>query len=91
MMGTPRSDSSRNVDSMRGWLVPGLWPKLKSASHSAKSSSVTVPLPTPIDCGSATDVASWHKFEQSGKLLVPNSRTISWYRKAASLEVRPEV
>ncbi len=33
--------------------------------------SVTVPLPTPIACGSPTLVASWHMFEQSGKLLVP--------------------
>ena len=90
-MGTPRFDTSRSVDSMRGWLVPGLWPKLKSASHRAKSSSVTVSLPTPMDAGSPTLVASWHMLEQSGKLLVPYSRTISWYRKAASLEVRPEV
>ena len=50
-----------------------------------------MPLPTPMDAGSPTLVASWHMLEQSGKLLVPYSRTISWYRKAASLEVRPEV
>ena len=50
----------------------------KIASPWSKSSSVTVPLPTPIDSGRPTLVASWHMFEQSGKLLVPNSRTNSW-------------
>ena len=34
---------------------------------------------------------SWHMFEQSGRLLVPNCRTKSWYRNAASFEVRPDV
>ena len=32
---------------------------------------VTVPTGTPIDSGSATDVDSWHMFDESGKLLVP--------------------
>src|SRR5471030_1480814 len=27
-------------------------------------------------------VASWHMFEQSGKLLVPYMRTNNWYRNA---------
>ena len=91
MIGTPRLEASRNVDSMRGWLVPGLWPMQTMQSLWSKSSSVTVPLPTPIDSGRPTLVASWHMFEQSGKLLVPYSRTNNWYRNAASLEVRPEV
>ena len=55
------------------------------------SSSVTVPLPTPMVPVSATPDDSWHMFEQSGRLLVPNARANSWYTKAASLEVRPEV
>jgi hypothetical protein len=42
-------------------------------------------------CGRPRLVASWHMFEQSGKLLVPYMRTNSWYRKAASLLARPEV
>ena len=76
---------------MRGWLVPGFWPKMKIASACSKSSSVTVPLPTPI-CGRiAEPLGSWHMLEQSGKLLVPYSRTNSWYRNAASLLARPEV
>ena len=78
MIGTPRLDAARSVVSMRGWLVPGLWPTQKMASAWSKSSSVTVPLPTPIDCGSPTLVASWHMFEQSGKLLVPKARANSW-------------
>ncbi len=76
---------------MRGWLVPGFWPKMKIASAFSKSCSDTVPLPTPICLFSAVPDDSWHMFEQSGKLLVPYSRTNSWYRNAASLEVRPEV
>jgi len=46
----------------------------KTASQWSESSSVTVPLPTPIGSGKPTLVASWHMFEQSGKLLVPYSR-----------------
>ena len=62
---------------MRGWLVPGFWPKMKMASAFSKSSSVTVPLPTP-SCGRMPlPLGSWHMFEQSGKLLVPYSRTNS--------------
>jgi hypothetical protein len=89
-IGTPRSDTSRKVPSMRGWLVPGLWPMQNTASACSKSSSCTVPLPTPIASGRPTLEASWHMFEQSGKLLQPYSRANSWYRKAASLEARPE-
>jgi len=76
---------------IRGWLVPGLWPMEMISSQRSKSSSETVPLPTPIDFGRPTLVASWHMFEQSGKLLVPYSRTKIWNRNAASFEVRPEV
>jgi hypothetical protein len=32
----------------------------------------------PMDRGKPTLVASWHMFEQSGKLLVPNSLANSW-------------
>ena len=57
----------------------------------SKSSSWTVPLPTPSVSRRATPLDSWHMSEQSGRLLVPNWRTNSWYRNAASLLVRPEV
>jgi hypothetical protein len=63
---------------MRGWLVPGFWPMTKMASAWSKSSSVTVPLPIPIVSESAVPLDSWHMFEQSGRLLVPNCRTKSW-------------
>jgi hypothetical protein len=76
---------------MRGLLVPGFWPMTKIASALPKSSSVQVPLPMPIDFGRPRLVGSWHMLEQSGKLLVPNSRTNTEYRNAASFEVRPEV
>ncbi|MNV41984.1 hypothetical protein D3C71_1336410 [compost metagenome] len=56
---------------MRGWLVPGFWPKTKMALAASKSSSTTVPLPIPTDWMSPTPLASWHMLEQSGKLLVP--------------------
>ena len=56
-----------------------------------RSSNTTVPLPTPRDSPMPTPLASWHMFEQSGKLLVPKARTNSWYRNAASLLARPEV
>ncbi|MNX89235.1 hypothetical protein D3C86_1212420 [compost metagenome] len=67
----PRFTASRSGSSMRGWLVPGFWPQTKIASACSKSSKVTVPLPTPTLCDNATPLASWHMFEQSGKLLVP--------------------
>ena len=38
----------------------------------------TDPLPIPIASASATEVDSWHMFEQSGRLLVPKARTNSW-------------
>ena len=42
------------------------------------SSSSTDPLPIPIEWASAAPLDSWHMFEQSGRLLVPKRRTISW-------------
>jgi hypothetical protein len=61
------------------------------SSQLSKSSSDTVPLPIPIDCGKPTLVGSWHMFEQSGKLFVPYSRANSWNRKAASFDALPDV
>ena len=43
-----------------------------------RSSSSTLPLPMPIVCVSADPRDSWHMFEQSGRLLVPKRRTMSW-------------
>ena len=63
---------------MRGWLVPGFWPATMISSAAWTSSRVTVPLPMPIVSPSATPLDSWHMFEQSGRLLVPNARTNSW-------------
>ncbi len=51
----------------------------------------TEPLPMPMVSASAVPDDSWHMFEQSGMLLVPNDRIINWYRNAASFDVRPEV
>ena len=76
-MRQPRLAALRSSPSMRGWLLPGFWPKMKIACACSKSARVTVPLPTPICSGIATLVGSWHMFEQSGKLLVPNWRTNS--------------
>ncbi len=78
MIGTPRWAHSCNVPIMRGWLVPGLWPKEKINRNGRNPPASTVPLPTPIDCGRPTLVASWHMLEQSGKLLVPYSRANNW-------------
>jgi hypothetical protein len=50
-----------------------------------------VPFPVPSAAVIARPLASWHMFEQSGRLLVPNSRAHSWYRNVASLLSRPEV
>ena len=91
MIGTLRRAHSCSVPIIRGWFVPGLWPIEMISSQWSKSSSDTVPLPMPIDCGRPTLVGSWHMFEQSGKLLVPSSRANSWYRYAASFDARPDV
>ena len=50
-----------------------------------------MPFLVPIEARSARPLASWHMFEQSGRLLVPNSRAKSENMKVASLERRPEV
>ena len=64
--------------SMRGWFVAGFWPITKMVSVSSKSLNTTVDFPTPMLCVIATPEDSWHMFEQSGRLFVPNSRTNSW-------------
>ena len=79
------------AESMRGWLVPGFCPATRINSAEMTSSRVTVPLPIPIVSWRATPLDSWHMFEQSGRLFVPNARANSWYKKAASLLVRPDV
>ncbi len=61
--------------SMRGWQVPGFWPMTKMLSAWLKSSILTVDLPMPIVSVSPAPLDSWHMFEQSGRLLVPNCRT----------------
>ncbi len=77
-MAAPRLEASRSSPSMRGWFVPGFWPKMKIASARVKSSSVTVPLPTPMLPRMPVPDGSWHMLEQSGKLFVPYARTNSW-------------
>ena len=39
---------------------------------------MTDPFPIPIVSASADPDDSWHMFEQSGMLLVPNARIINW-------------
>ena len=73
----PRLFAACKEVSIRGWHVPGFWPTTKMASANWKSSSVTVPLPTPMVSVSARPDDSWHMFEQSGRLFVPNWRTKS--------------
>ncbi len=80
-----------STDSMRGWLVPGFWPAMRIRSACSRSVTDTEPLPMPMVSDRAVPEDSWHMFEQSGMLLVPNDRIINWYKNAASLEVRPEV
>jgi len=87
----PRRLAACRAVSIRGWFVPGFCPMTKMASAFSKSESFTHPLPTPIVGPSAAPLDSWHMFEQSGRLFVPNARAKSWYRNAASLLVRPEV
>ena len=71
----PRSltPSARAV-SIRGVLVAALTPITKIASAFCQSTRSTVPLPVPRAAVNARPLASWHMLEQSGKLLVPNSR-----------------
>ena len=70
--------ATSSAESIRGWLVPGFWPTMTISSALWMSSRVTEPLPMPITSASATDVDSWHMFEQSGRLLVPKARAKSW-------------
>ncbi len=66
------------ADSMRGWLVPGFCPATTMRSARYRSSSSTLPLPTPIVSDRAEPDDSWHMLEQSGRLLVPSLRAKSW-------------
>jgi len=63
--------------SIRGWLVPGFCPATINNSASWMSPIDTVPLPMPIVSVNAEPDDSWHMFEQSGRLFVPNPRTSS--------------
>jgi hypothetical protein len=49
-----------------------------SRSAFSQSSMSQVPLPVPSAAVIARPLASWHMFEQSGRLFVPNSRAHSW-------------
>ena len=63
---------------IRGAFDPALTPMMNNrASAFSQSIMSTVPLPVPIEACRARPEASWHIFEQSGRLLVPNSRTHS--------------
>ena len=91
MMVAPLRFAFSSATSMRGWLLPGFCPATISRSALWMSSIETVPLPMPIVSVRAEPLDSWHMFEQSGRLFVPMPRTSSWYRNAASFEVRPDV
>jgi len=73
----PRRSASASQVSMRGALVAALSPISQIASAASQSSRSVVPLPEPMAACSARPLASWHMFEQSGRLFVPNSRTHS--------------
>ncbi len=64
--------------SIRGALEAALTPRMNSASALSQSLRSTVPFPVPSEAVSARPLASWHMLEQSGRLLVPSSRAISW-------------
>lgn len=87
----PRRWASARAVIMRGALDPAFTPMISSSSASSQSCRSAVPLPVPREAVSARPEASWHMLEQSGRLLVPNSRAHSWYMKVASLLSRPEV
>ena len=78
MIVAPRAFAFSSTDSMRGWLVPGFCPAMTMQSAWMTSSTVTEPLPMPIDSTSAVPDDSWHMLEQSGRLLVPKLRASSW-------------
>ena len=63
---------------MRGALEAALTPITKIRSASSQSARSHVPLPVPSDACRPRPLASWHMFEQSGRLFVPNSRAHSW-------------
>ena len=60
---------------IRGGVVAHQPDQRRRPSQSRRS---TVPFPVPSAAVSARPLASWHMFEQSGRLFVPNSRTQSW-------------
>lgn len=78
MMRAPAALARSRAVSMRGWLVPGFWPATMMRSARSRSSRRTLPLPTPRVSVSAEPEDSWQRLEQSGRLLVPNSRAKSW-------------
>jgi hypothetical protein len=63
---------------MRGWHDPGVLADADEQVAWCTSSSVTVPLPIPMESVRALPLDSWHMLEQSGRLLVPKCRTKSW-------------
>ena len=74
----PRRYASASEVSIRGAFDAALTPMSKSASAVSQSSRSAVPLPVPSAAVSARPLASWHMFEQSGRLFVPSSRAKSW-------------
>ena len=74
----PRRSASASHVSIRGAFVAALSAISQIASAASQSCRSTVPFPLPIAAVSARPLASWHMFEQSGRLFVPNSRTHSW-------------
>ena len=58
-------------------ILTRLWRKL---ALNCAINPLTVPLPMPMDCGRPTLVGSWHRLEQSGKLLEPKPRANNWNR-----------
>lgn len=74
-MRAPRRYASANAVSIRGAFDAALTAITINRSARFQSPMSQVPLPVPSDACSARPVASWHMFEQSGRLLVPNSRT----------------
>ena len=90
-MLAPRRYASASEVSIRGAFEAALTPMTIRQSVFSQSTRSTVPLPVPRAAWSARPLASWHMFEQSGRLFVPSSRAQSWYRKVASLLSRPDV
>ncbi len=78
MIRAPFAFAFSSAESIRGWFVPGFCPATTIRSARYRSSSRTLPLPTPIVSDRAEPDDSWHMLEQSGRLLVPSSRAKSW-------------